>query len=299
MRVAITGVSGFIGSVLARRLHEAGRHVTGLVRPTSRRDHIEPHVDRIVVGDQADPSCWPDLLEGADAVVHSSTDWSGRTKDADFERYVRSNLLGSLLLLRASAPRPFVFMSSVSVHCDMRPRWKGLIDEDHPTRPGDLYGAYKAAVEAFLWAERASHDRPCVAIRPAAVYGIDPKLERSIGYPIVEKIRAGQAVARSGGGKFVHVDDVAGVTLAVLGHPGDAPPVINMADCYARWSDWAKMTAEILGVAARIDESSPPAPKNTFSPEAARSLGVALDRGHEGIRQHLRDLIERMDAGRA
>ncbi len=42
MHVALTGISGFLGSNIARYLHKAGHTVTGLVRKTSRRDHIEP-----------------------------------------------------------------------------------------------------------------------------------------------------------------------------------------------------------------------------------------------------------------
>ncbi len=72
----------------------------------------------------------------------------------------------------------------------------------------------------------------------------------------------------------------------------------NLADCYARWADWARWTSELLRVDVEIDTSSPEQPKNTFTKDAAGSLGVALDRGHEGIRAHLRELIAQMAADR-
>ncbi len=149
MRIALTGVSGFIGSVIARQAHEAGHTVTALVRETSRRDHVEPFVDRFVVGAQDDESAWPALLEGADAVIHNSVDW-GPLRAKDLPTHGQSNLLASIRLLETSAPRPFTFMSTIAVHHDMRPHWKGVIDEDHPLRPNTEYGAYKAAVEAQL-----------------------------------------------------------------------------------------------------------------------------------------------------
>ena len=94
-----------------------------------------------------------------------------------------------------------------------------------------------------------------------------------------------------GNRKFVHVDDVAAAVTATVGNSDAAGKAYHLADCYARWADWAVMAAELLGVDAEIDTSSPAQPRNTFSKDPARSLGVQLDRGHEGIREHLGELI--------
>jgi nucleoside-diphosphate-sugar epimerase len=294
MRIALTGVSGFIGSVASRHLAEAGHQVTGLVRSKSRRDHIEPFVDRFVVGDQADVRVWPDLLEGADCVVHNSVDWAPLRKPLDVQVHLQSNLVGAIELLHAAMPRRFVFLSSIGVHHYMRPRWEGHVDEDHPLRPGGLYGAAKAAMEDHLWAAHATHDQHFCAIRPCGVYGQDPNLERTIGFPIVEQISRGEPFRRLGGGKFVHVDDVAGSIVAAVEDDADAR-VVNLVDCYARWADWALMVSELLGVEADIDDTSLDRPKNLFCKKGAGALGLKLDRGHEGIRTHLAKLIERMD----
>ena len=297
MRIALTGASGFIGSVIARRAHESGHTVTALVRESSRRDHVEPFVDRFVVGNQDDESAWPALLEGADAVIHNSVDW-GPLRSRDLPTHGQSNLLASIRLLETSAPRPFTFMSTIAVHHDMRPRWNGVIDEDHPLRPNTEYGAYKAAVEAHLWTEHFSNGRQTAAIRPCAVYGVDPNLSRSHGHALVEKIRNGQKITKPGGGKFVHVEDVAAATLATLTNPDAAAgKPFNLVDCYARWADWAMIAAEIMGADVEIDMSSPAEPKNTFTKDQAKSLGCPapfLDRGPAGIRTHLEELIAQM-----
>ncbi|MCI0364295.1 MAG: NAD(P)-dependent oxidoreductase [Phycisphaerales bacterium] len=293
MRVALTGVSGFIGTYTARHLHRAGHTVTGLVRSTSRRDHIEPVVDRFVIGDQSDVKCWPKLLDGAECIIHNSVDWEA-LKSGDLERHLRSNLAGAVQLLEASSPRQFIYVSSIAVHHDMRPRWEGMIDEDHPLRPASLYGALKAAVESHLWAAHFERGQNASAVRPCGVYGIDPVLDRSHGYTLVQKLMRGENVNKPGGGKFVHVDDVAAALTACVGHSSVAGQPYNLVDCYARWSDWAQMAAQLLGVKAQIDMSSPPQPKNIFAKDAARSLGVALDRGHKGIEDHLRELISLM-----
>jgi len=297
MHVALTGVSGFIGTAIARDLSAAGHTVTALVRSNSRRSHIEAFVDRFVIGDQADEAAWPDLLDGADCLIHNALDWQV-LKTGDLATHLHSNEVAAVRLLHAAAPRRLVFMSSISVHHDMRPRWAGAIDEDHPTRPGSLYGAAKAAVEAHLWALHASRDVSFCALRPCAVYGIDPRLDRTIGYPIVKRIRDKRRFAKTGGGKFVHVDDVAAATVAAACDPA-AIGVYNMADCYARWADLAQMAAEALGVDAEIDTSSPAQSANVFTKDAVQTLGVKLDRGHDGLRAHMAQLVELMPASAA
>jgi len=299
MHIALTGVSGFIGSYIARHLHQAGHTVTGLVRSTSRRDHVEQYVDRFVVGDQDDDRVWPQLLDGADCVIHNSID-GAVFHDNNNDRHYQTNLVGSLRLLDQSAPRQFVYVSSIAVHHDMRPRWHGVIDEDHPLRPLSTYGALKAAVEAHLWAVHYEFGRNTCSLRPCAVYGIDPELERSHGYQVIQKLKRGERISKPGGGKFVHVDDVAAAVVATVGNPAAAGDPYNLVDCYARWADWAQMAAEILGITGvQIDMSSPSQPKNTFSKDAVHSLGVSMDRGQDGIREYLRELVETMSHAHA
>lgn len=293
MRIALTGISGFIGSIAARQLHKNGHQITGFVRTTSRRDHVEPYTDRFVIGEQSDDSCWEELLDGADCLVHNSVDWAP-IRENDPIRHWQTNLVGSLRLIRAAMPRQVIFISTIAVHHDMRPRWQGVIDEDHPLRPNGLYGAYKAAVEDHLWGLRFKEGLNFAALRPCGVYGIDPRLDRSHGYDLIKRINRNEPLDKPGGGKFVHVEDVAAAIVACVGNPEANAKVVNLVDCYARWADWATYACEIMGVQREIDFSSPSQPKNAFAKDAANALGIALDRGHEGIKQHLRELLERV-----
>ncbi|MDQ7012595.1 MAG: NAD(P)-dependent oxidoreductase [Planctomycetota bacterium] len=335
MHIALTGVSGFIGSAIARHLHAAGHTVTGLVRETSRRDHVEAFVERFVVGNHDDTSCWDEFLDGSDCVIHNSVDWAPlKATPVDLDGHLRSNLDASIRLLHASSPRQFIFVSTIAVHHDMLERERAadgtnLITEDHPLRPSRLYGAYKAAVEAHLWAEHFGAGRNTSAVRPCAVYGVDPNLERSHGYGIIRELLETGRCDRLGGGKYVHVDDVAAVIGAIVGNDAAVGAVgavggkpFNLVDCYARHADWALMAAEVLGLdpdRVTIDTSSPTLPKNSFSKAAVESLGggegggvhrleagatgggggggVRLDRGHAGIRASLESLVAAMGLG--
>jgi len=293
MRIALTGANGFIGRAIVRHLQREGYQVRGLVRQRASAIDLEASGMEVVESGLADLTpggeVMGQLLDGADVVVHNAFDWAAM-RDGPPQRHHAVNVIASLDLITASAPRPFVYLSSVAVHHEMLEQWGGRVDESHPTRPGSAYGAAKVAVEAHLFAERAV-GRPVCMLRPAAVYGIDPDLSRTIGWPIVQRIRETRAFSRPGGGKFVHVDDVAAAVLGALRLGEAAPPVAHLADCFARWGDLAQWSAEIMGITAEIDLRSPAAPKNEFTKDAARSLGARLDRGHDGLRAHLREVV--------
>ncbi len=305
MRIALTGVSGFIGSHIAKRAVERGDTVVGLVRTTSKREHIAPYVERFVPGDQADESVWPELFDGVDAVVHNSMDWQAM-RNTDPHEHLQRNLASAIQFLIASRPLPFVLISSVAVHHDIRPRWAGSIDEDHPLRPSSMYGACKAAIEAHLSAEHYSGNhgagdtlRHVVSIRPAAVYGpVLTEGQRSWCDDIFERVRRGKSVTKEGGGKFVHVEDIADGVLASVRTPEASSQAFNLADCYARWTDVAQYAADALGITPEISHVSPEEPKNMFDAAAARSvLGLGLDRGHDGLRAHMSHLASCVSAG--
>lgn len=296
MRIALTGASGFIGAAIARRLHQDGHLVQGLVRESSRRDHVDSFMDRAIVGTHDSKNDMADLIGDADALVHNSVDWKV-LKNESFDKHLQTNLVASLQLfeLAADAGIPIVYISSVAVHHHMSDRWNGNVDELHPTRPGNYYGALKASLEAHLWALHTSRDLTFASLRPAAVYGLDPHIKRSIGFPILRDIASKHSYERTGGGKFIHVDDVAACVAASLERPRGSAGIYHLADCYARWADWGLMSAELLGVEATVDQNSPTSSKNTFTKDALKGeLGVSLDRGHEGIREHLATLMHAM-----
>src|SRR5687767_6193604 len=78
MLVALTGASGFVGSYTAAALAGAGHAVRALVRPTSRREHVDRYVAEYREGDQHDPQALAGLVAGVDAVIHASVDWNAR-----------------------------------------------------------------------------------------------------------------------------------------------------------------------------------------------------------------------------
>ena len=299
MLVALTGATGFIGSYTAAALRRAGHDVRALVRETSRRDHIAEHVTEWRVGDASDPQAMAGLVAGVDAVIHNAADWDAleRSPATNFER----NVLASLRLLEATRQarvEQFLFVSSVAVYHEILPDRK--LDENHPTWPHSIYGAYKAAVEPHLKAYHVAYGMNASAWRPAAVYGVDPVLTNSQWYDLVEKARTGGTIDTPAGGKVTHVQDVADALTLAVGDASVAGQFYNLVDGYMYWQAAAEFAKQITGSNATIVDRKGGGPKNHFDIRKAidffdrHGSTTALRRGHEGVREYVADLLRAM-----
>lgn len=297
MLVALTGASGFIGSYTARSLKSRGHAVRALVRASSKRDHIADSVSQFVEGDQADPAIMRQLVaDGVEAVIHNAVDWDARSRSN--EENFRHNLLASLQLLefaRIAGVKQFIFVSSVAAYHEIlqdRP-----LDENHPTWPSGMYGAYKAAVEPHLKAYHYSYGMNTSAWRPAAVYGIDPKLTRSQWYNLIDSARRGERISNDRGGKITHVQDVADALALAVGDDSTAGQLYNLVDGYIYWQVAAELAKEISGSNAVIEDRKGKGPKNQFDTRKAVAFfdrhgnTVAIRRGVEGVRQYAAELL--------
>ena len=301
MLVALTGASGFIGSYTAKALHAAGHEVRALVRPTSRRDHIEPFVAQWREGDAADAQTIAGLVAGVEAVIHNAADWEALA--ASPQRNFERNVLGSLRLLesaRLAGVEQFLFVSSVAVYHTIVGEPNPAVDETHPTWPSSVYGAYKAAVEPHLKAYHVTYGMNTSSWRPAAVYGVDPVLAKSQWYELIDTARRGGTVDTPGGGKITHVQDIADALTLALGDASVAGEFYNLVDGYMYWQTAAEFAKEISGSAATIVERKGSGPKNQFNTRKATEFfdrhgnRTALRRGHGGVREYVADLLKAM-----
>lgn len=302
MRVALTGASGFIGSHTAEALKQRGHDVVALVRTSSRRDHIEPFVSEFVEGDLADRSMMKRLCDGAEAVIHNGVDWYALRK-AEAGEHFRQNVLGTLDLLetaRQAGTKQFLFVSSAAVNHEIVT--SPTIAETHPTWPSSLYGAYKAAIEPHLKAYHFAYGMNTSSWRPAAVYGIDPNIERSQWFKHIDAARRGEQVDATGGGKITHVKDVANALSYAIGDESTSNQVYNLVEKYLYWCIPARIAAEISGSGAEIIDHRGSGPTNEYDP----SKGIAffdrhgdaqgLRRGEAGVRAYVEELFTRLDA---
>ncbi|HEX6699795.1 MAG TPA: SDR family oxidoreductase, partial [Gaiellaceae bacterium] len=180
MRVLVTGHHGYIGSVVAPQLAEAGHDVLGLDAFLYRGCDFGGDGARVEerVGDVRDVQ--PADLAGLDAVVHFAALSNDPLGDLNPEWTYDVNLEGTIHLARAAkeagVPR-FVFASSCSMYgASSR---DDVLDEDAPLRPLTAYAESKVRAEEQLSALADSGFSP-VSLRNATAYGVSPRLRLDV-----------------------------------------------------------------------------------------------------------------------
>jgi len=111
--IAITGATGFIGSVVAKRMAAAGWQVRALVRSDSL--HKRHNIDiEWLAGDLEDTESLQRLISGADAVLHCAGAVRGASRE-DFEQINVDGVARLVKVATAQAPKPkFLLISSLA-----------------------------------------------------------------------------------------------------------------------------------------------------------------------------------------
>src|ERR1700744_1925202 len=149
MRLLVTGGAGYIGSVVASVLIEAGHQVTVLDDLSTGHADAVPHGAAFVRGNLRDDAVAV-LSEGTDAVLHFAAKSLVGESVAQPGLYWSHNLGGSLALLEAmreTGVGRIVFSSTAATYGEPE---RTPIEETDPTRPTNPYGATKLAVDTTL-----------------------------------------------------------------------------------------------------------------------------------------------------
>ncbi|GGJ16325.1 NAD-dependent epimerase/dehydratase family protein [Streptomyces brasiliensis] len=247
MRVLVTGSAGFIGSHVVEALSAHGHE------PVAYDVRADP------AADVRDRDAVARALAGVDAVCHQAAMVGLGTGFADAPEYVSRNDLGTAVLLAAMARtgvRRLVLAGSMVVYGEGRyecarhgvvrpgPRepgrlaagrfepgcpvcgadlTPGLVGEDAPADPRNVYAATKLAQEHLAAAWARATGGSAVSLRYHNVYG--PRMPRDTPYAGVASffrsaLARGEAPRVFEDGRqrrdFVHVRDVAAANLAAL-----------------------------------------------------------------------------------
>jgi dihydroflavonol-4-reductase len=210
MLAFVTGATGFVGSHVARVLHEQGADLRLLVRPTSNPKNIESlHAER-AVGDLRDAASLEKAMAGCDTVFHVAADYRLWIRDPD--QMYRSNVEGTRAILEAARKngvRRVVYTSSVAT---MGFRRNGQpADEDSPVGLPDMIGHYKRskfmAEQVALEAGRSGID--VVVVNPTTPVGEQDIKPTPTGRIIVDFLKRKFPAYVDTGLNLVDVDECA------------------------------------------------------------------------------------------
>jgi UDP-glucose 4-epimerase len=177
MRLLVTGGAGYIGSVVAKQLLDAGHEV--VVLDDLSRGHaaaIPPGAGHADVGLLDERGVRDALAGGFDGVLHFAALALVAESVEHPERYWRNNVVGTLNLLdamRANGVGRLVFSSTCATYGE--PDTVPMTEEE-TTDPVNAYGDSKLAVDRMLATECRAHGLGATSLRYFNVAGASGEL---------------------------------------------------------------------------------------------------------------------------
>jgi dihydroflavonol-4-reductase len=217
MLAFVTGATGFVGSHVARVLHEQGADLRLLVRSTSNPKNIEAlHAER-AVGDLRDPASLQKATSGCDTVFHVAADYRLWIRDPD--QMYRSNVDGTRAILEAARKngvRRVVYTSSVATMGFLANGHPA--DENSPVSLDHMIGHYKRskfmAEQVAIEAGKSGMD--VVVVNPTTPVGEQDIKPTPTGRIIVDFLKKKFPAYVDTGLNLVDVDECARGHVAAL-----------------------------------------------------------------------------------
>ncbi|MCU0784128.1 MAG: NAD-dependent epimerase/dehydratase family protein [Verrucomicrobia bacterium] len=216
MKVLLTGATGFVGSHILDNLRARGLEVRVLLRKTSNRRFIEPHLSHVELyeGGIGDPASLGAAMAGVTHVIHCAGA-TRATRDAEFyeiNQHGTRNVIEAANCHRGKISRIVHISSLAASH--PAPAAAPAREEDAPVSVSE-YGKSKLAAEKEVL-ERCQV--PFTILRPPAVYG-----PRDDGFLALFQTVRRHFVPRFSGGieslSMIFVKDLAEGTVTCLTHP--------------------------------------------------------------------------------
>ncbi|WP_328748060.1 UDP-glucose 4-epimerase GalE [Streptomyces sp. NBC_00285] len=234
----VTGGAGYVGSVVAQHLLEAGHEVVVLDNLSTGFREGVPAGAAFIEGDIRDAGKWLD--SSFDGVLHFAASSQVGESVVKPEKYWDNNVGGSMALLgamREAGVKKLVFSSTAATYGEPE---EVPIVESAPTRPTNPYGASKLSVDFMITSEANAHGLGAVSLRyfnVAGAYGKQGERHDPESHliPLILQVAQGRREAISVFGEdyptpdgtcvrdYIHVADLADAHLLALtaAQPGE------------------------------------------------------------------------------
>jgi UDP-glucose 4-epimerase len=226
--VLVSGVAGFIGAHVARRLHREGFRVIGVDDLSGGARASVPAEIEFIRADLASAAAVAALPRGCRRVLHLAGQSSGEISFDDPGADLEKNTVSTLNLIRYgidNACERFVYASSMSVYGEVA---DCPVSEQQRCAPLSCYGVGKLAAEHYLRVY-AAH-LPAVALRMFNVYGPGQNLanlrQGMVSIYLAQALAGGRIEVKGSLERyrdFIYIDDVveawwrAATSLAAVG----------------------------------------------------------------------------------
>src|SRR5215218_5163032 len=240
-RFLVTGGAGFIGSAFVRMLLDVipECEVNNLDLLTyagnlDNLDGLDPARHHFIRGDIAVPETVHEVLApGCDAIINFAAESHVDRSIADCGEFLRTNIIGTQVLLdaaRAKGVKRFVQVSTDEVMGSLSEDDSTYFTEQSPFAPNSPYAASKAAAEHLVRAARHTFGLDTVVTRCGNNYGPRQFPEKLIPLMIANAV-AGEPLPVYGDGlnvrDWIYVDDHSRAILDVV-ERGTAGEIYNI-----------------------------------------------------------------------
>lgn len=233
-RILVAGGNGFLGQNAVKALSALSADITVLVRDGTKP--WRPAAGKLMAGDLKDLAVAQAAVKGQEIVFDfvgvTSAVYSNQNPILSLREECFPHL--NLLVACAGSPSPplIVFPSSRLVYG--KPLYLP-VDEDHPAKPTNIYGAHKITVEHYLRIYEQTNGVPYLIFRISNPYG-PYQAAKNKGYGIInyfiQLALRGDPIRLFGDGSqirdFVYVDDLMDILLCAIAAPACHNQIFNL-----------------------------------------------------------------------
>lgn len=240
-KIFITGVAGFIGSFLAKKLLEDGYHIIGLDNINDyydvklkhfRLDMLKQHPSfTFIQGDLANKALIENIFAEyhPEIVINLAAQAGVRYSITNPDAYINSNIIGFYNILECcrhsydndqTGVKHLVYASSSSVYGSNKK--VPYSTDDKVDNPVSLYAATKKSNELLAHAYAKLYNIPCTGLRFFTVYGPAGRPDMAY-FGFTDKLRAGKTIQIFNYGNsqrdFTYIDDIVEGIIRVMQKP--------------------------------------------------------------------------------
>lgn len=262
MKYLLTGATGYIGSLLAKKLVQEGQQVAALVRSREKARAMLPQEVEVIPVDLLDAAAMGELNPSFDYLIHCAAVTASlamRNHPAEVAASIVNATQHVLELARRAEPRSLVYVSSMEVYGSLPcPEGHRAGEDEAGTGAVDLLAARscyplgKRMAENICAAYAREYELPIKIARLAQTFGrgVLPGDNRVFAQFARAAVQGKDIVLHTAGksmGNYCDIDDALAALLVILekGRNGEAYNVVNEENTMTI-RQLAELAAEVL-----------------------------------------------------